>query len=300
MKQIIIIFTLSITMLAGCTTHQKEIMTNTSMTVEKSPEQKDNNTEILALLDDEEVTISGIYETRDRETLNLVRGNEWDKIDFTGKLKNITDIHTLNENGKIIVNLIANVEGQFFKTISPCAIQFIIEKDSDNKLSIGSTTLLEDMLPDITPTVPFDINYAFEPEPDNKREFTSVKFSVTGNEYEANKELYTIDGAEIKYDAAINGRDGGGTYYITIPFDKEHIEELKIEYTAGNSNSAIYIKFPYLTATLTNGLKIFGRPEISYVSSLSSHPLPLEKPADYWVFRDSDDNIWGLDSERQK
>lgn len=304
MKYIIIIFTLSIAMLTGCTSSLKESTDNTSIATEKTPEQKSdakdnkNNAEILALLERTEITISGIYETRDRKTLNLVRGNDWDKTDFTGKLKDISDIHTVNENGKILVSLIANVEGQLFKTVSPCGIQCTIEKNSDNKLSIVSINLLEDMLPDITPTVPFDVYYAFEPESDNKREFTSVRFSVTGNEYEANKELYTIEGAEVRYDAATNGRDAGGTYYITIPFNREYIKELEIEYTASSSNSAIYIKFPYLTATLNNGLKIFGRPEISYVSSLDSHPL--EKPADYWIFRNLDDNTWGLDSKRKK
>lgn len=291
MKQIIIIFTLSITMLAGCTTHQKEIITNTSMTVEKSPEQKDNNAEILALLDNEEVTISGVYGKFEPGTDNIIRGNDMDhKREFTGKIKDITDLQILEENGKIKVNLIANVEGQFFFTTSPCAIQFIIEKDSDNKLSIGSTTLLEDMLPDITPTIPFDINYVFEPsdtEPD------TIRFELSGKEYEANKELYTIEGAEINYDAAINGRDGGGTYYITVPLSKEYIQDLDLDYSKTNHRTAIDYGHIIMTATLKNGLKIYTQPTIRYIPSSRFHTL--ENTADYWEFTNL--NHWYLDKK---
>lgn len=292
MKQIIIVFALNIAILTGCTSSPKGNADNTSITTEKD-NVKDNKdkSEILALLEETEVTISGVYGKFEKKTDNVIRGNDEDnKREFTGQLKDISDIHTVNENGKILVSIIANIEGQFFKTVNPCSIQCTIEKDSDNKLFISSTNLLEDILPDITPTVPFDINYVFEP---SGTEPNTISFKLSGKEYDANKELYMIDGTEIVYDAATNGRDAGGTYYITVPLSKEYIQDLGLDYSQTNNCNVIDYHNIIMTVTLKNGLKIHTHPTIRYILSNNFHTL--ENPADYWEFTDLD--YWALDKK---
>lgn len=299
MKRIITISILSVAMLIGCTKVQKEPTVGTFTNSESESVKQTgitgniDDTEILSLLDEEEVTISGIYGKFEKGTDHVIRGSEDNKREFSGKLKDITNIQTLEENGKTLVYLLANVEGQFFKTTSPCGIQAIIEKDSDDKLYISSTTLLEDMLPDITPSVPFEIDYIFEP---SGTEPTAIMFELSGKEYEANKQLYTIEGAITEYDAAINGRDGGGTYFISIPLTKEYIQSLELDYSNVFNHTVIEYTNIRMIATLKNGLKIYGRPKIFYV--LSSASRSLEKLADYWVFEDLE--YWSLDSKRKK
>ena len=292
MKQIIIVFALNIAILTGCTSSPKGNADNTSITTEKdNVEDNKDKSEILALLEETEVTIFGVYGKFEKKTDNVIRGNDEDnKREFTGQLKNISDIHTVNENGKILVSIIANIEGQFFKTINPCSIQCTIEKDSDNKLFISSTNLLEDILPDITPTVPFDINYVFEP---SGTEPNTISFKLSGKEYDANKELYMIDGTEIVYDAATNGRDAGGTYYITVPLSKEYIQDLGLAYSQTNNCNVIDYHNIIMTVTLKNGLKIHTHPTIRYILSNNFHTL--ENPADYWEFTDLD--YWALDKK---
>ena len=300
MKRIITISILSVAMLIGCTKVQKEPTVGTFTNSESESVKQTgitgniDDTEILSLLDEEEVTISGIYGKFEKGTDHVIRGSEDNKREFSGKLKDITNIQTLEENGKTLVYLLANVEGQFFKTTSPCGIQAIIEKDSDDKLYISSTTLLEDMLPDITPSVPFEIDYIFEP---SGTEPTTIMFKLNGKEYEANKELYTtIDGAVTEYDPYTDGRDGGGTYHITVPLSKDYIQSLKLDYSNVFNHTVIEYTNIRMIATLKNGLKIYGRPKIFYV--LASDFYNLEKPADYWVFEDLE--YWNLDSKRKK
>lgn len=300
MKRIITISLLSVAiLLIGCTKVQKEPTTSAFTNSKKESVKQTSatgnigDTEILSLLDEEEVTISGIYGKFEKGTMNVIRGDENNEREFSGKLKNISNIQKLDENGKTIVYVLANVEGQFFKTINPCGIQAIIEKDSEDKLYISSTTLLEDMLPDITPSVQFEIDYIFEP---SGTEPTTIMFKLSGKEYEADKELYTIDGAVTEYDPYTDGRDGGGTYHIIVPLSKDYIQSLELDYSNVFNHTVIEYTNIRMIATLKNGLKIYGRPKIFYV--LASDFYNLEKPADYWVFEDLE--YWNLDSKRKK
>lgn len=305
MKIIIFVFILSMALISSC--GKKEITDTQQNDIKQSSSTKtdkisSDNTEILAILENTEITISGVYGKFENGTNNVVRGHETgNKREFIGKLKDITNLQVLKENGNTIVSCTANVEGKFFKTINPCGIQAIIEKDSDNKLYISTTTLLEDTLPDITPTVPFDVNYAFE---SSDKESTTIKFSITGKEYEADKELYTFENSTMEYDSFTNGRDAGGTYYITIPFDKEHIKSLEIVYLSGNNT--IEYNHVYMVATLSNNLKIYGNPTITYFPAHRIYPHEydsdnnniLQKDSDYWIF--SKYGTWSLDSRRKK
>ena len=58
------------------------------------------------------------------------------------------------------------MRGQFFKTISPCTLRATIEIDENNSINISEVGLLDDVLPDITPTIPFDLNYYLSPSGD--------------------------------------------------------------------------------------------------------------------------------------
>ena len=74
------------------------------------------------------MTIPGVYGKLERGTNTTVRGNEVDyKREFIGKPINITNFQELEvSEDKRDISFSANVEGQFFKTLSPCLLKATI------------------------------------------------------------------------------------------------------------------------------------------------------------------------------
>ena len=304
MNRLILAFTIRLIFLSGCQSNKNEHQKiATKEPVSEANNNSVNAEEIIEVLKNTDITIPGVYGKLEKGTNTTVRGNEVDyKREFIGKPINIMNLQELEESeDKREISFSANIEGQFFKTISPCTLRATIEIDENNSINISEVGLLDDVLPDITPTIPFDLNYYLSPSGD---EATTIRFSITGKEYEANKDLYNIDDSTMEYDAATNGRDAGGTYYITLPLDSEHIKSLEIEYNRG---SAIEYEFSTITATLYNGLKIYGTINIKYFPAQRLYPKEydesskgfLKNSADYWIFS-NDENNWSLDSKRKK
>lgn len=306
MNRLILAFTISLIFLSGCQSNKNEnqkIATKEPVSEVNKNKNDTDAIELLSFLKSTDITIPGTYGKLQDGTNNIIPGNGEDyKREFIGKPSNITNFQELDyTDDKIEVIFSSDIEGQFFKTLSPCDIKATIGKNENHDFYIIDAELLNGKVPEITPTIPFDLNYFFSP---SGEESNIIRFSITGKEYDANKELYTLKDSTVEYDAFINGRDAGGTYYITVPIDQEHIKSLDIEYDRG---SAIEYKFVTLTVTLYNDLKIYDVVNIKYFPAQRTYPAEyneksmefLKNAADYWIFSD-DENNWSLDSKRKK